>query len=146
DESPILALPTVEVIGTSPLPGIGIDPDKLPNATYSFSAGKLLREGPRELPRAIRDRLGSVTTNDAQNNPFQPDLQYRGFVACPSKASTGSRPGTSPPISRRAGSTTRAGAISRRPGCAGSTPISAPGSPRTAGAKSTCPSPEPITA
>src|SRR4051794_25787869 len=60
DESPVLALPTVEVIGTSPLPGIGIDPDRLPNATYSFSAGELLREGPRELPRAIRDRLGSV--------------------------------------------------------------------------------------
>ena len=28
-------------------------------------------------------RLASVNTNANQNNPFQPDIQYRGFTASP---------------------------------------------------------------
>jgi iron complex outermembrane receptor protein len=79
-----VTLPTVEVIGTSPLLGTGIDRDKVPSATYSFSVPDLLqREGSPDLPDALRDRLGTVTVNEALGNSFQPDLQYRGFVASP---------------------------------------------------------------
>ncbi|MDD9972178.1 MAG: TonB-dependent receptor, partial [Myxococcales bacterium] len=31
----------------------------------------------------LDSRLGSVVLNDVQNNPLQPDLQYRGFTASP---------------------------------------------------------------
>ena len=82
-QPPTVTLPTVEVIGVSPLLGTGIDRDKVPSATYSFSAPDLLRDVSPNLTDALRDRLGSVTLNEAQNNPFQPDLQYRGFVASP---------------------------------------------------------------
>ena len=83
EDAPLLTLPTVEIVATSPLLGIGIDPDKLPSATHGLSARELLLEGPPDLARAMRDRLGAVTISEAQNNPFQPDLQYRGFVASP---------------------------------------------------------------
>jgi iron complex outermembrane receptor protein len=82
-QPPIVTLPTVEVIGISPLLGTGIDRDKVPSATYSFSAPDLQREGSANLTRTLSERLGGVTINETQNNPFQPELQYRGFVASP---------------------------------------------------------------
>lgn len=36
-----------------------------------------------DLPGVLNARLGSVVLNDVQNNPLQPDLQYRGFTASP---------------------------------------------------------------
>ena len=35
----------------------------------------------RSLPELLKTQLASVNLNDVQNNPFQPDLQYRGFTA-----------------------------------------------------------------
>jgi iron complex outermembrane receptor protein len=35
------------------------------------------------LHNALNQRLGSATINDVQNNPLQPDFQYRGFTASP---------------------------------------------------------------
>ena len=31
----------------------------------------------------LRQNFSSISLNDAQNNPMQPDLQYRGFTASP---------------------------------------------------------------
>ena len=41
------------------------------------------RQHPLGLHGALELRLGSVIVNDVQNNPLQPDLQYRGFTASP---------------------------------------------------------------
>ncbi len=35
------------------------------------------------LPELLKAQLQSVNLNDVQNNPFQPDVQYRGFTASP---------------------------------------------------------------
>jgi iron complex outermembrane receptor protein len=37
----------------------------------------------RSLPELLKNQLAGVNLNDVQNNPFQPDLQYRGFTASP---------------------------------------------------------------
>lgn len=37
----------------------------------------------RSLPELLKTQLSGVNLNDVQNNPFQPDLQYRGFTASP---------------------------------------------------------------
>jgi outer membrane receptor protein involved in Fe transport len=76
-------LPTTEVIGTSPLLGSGVDRDKVPSATHSFSPGDLRREGSPQLPQSLERRLGSISFNEAQDNPHQPDVQFRGFTASP---------------------------------------------------------------
>lgn len=79
---PVETLPTVEVIGTSPLPGVGIDRDKLPANVQGPPAPDIAKQGPAPLGTDL-DRLGSVNINANQNNPYQPDIQYRGFEASP---------------------------------------------------------------
>lgn len=81
--SPETTLPTVEVIGTSPLPGVGIDRDKLPSNAATLPAPSTAKQGPAPLATELDERLGSVNINANQDNPFQPDIQYRGFEASP---------------------------------------------------------------
>ncbi len=78
---PSIVLPTVEVVGTSPLPGIGIDRDKVPSNVQTMPTPDVAREGPAALVSGLDRRLGSVNLNDNEDNPYQPDLQYRGFEA-----------------------------------------------------------------
>ncbi len=76
-------LPSVTVIGTSPLPGTGIDIDKVPANVQSLNASDLAREGSPSLTNTLTDRVGSVNVNGVQNDTFQPDILYRGFEASP---------------------------------------------------------------
>jgi iron complex outermembrane recepter protein len=80
---PTTTLPTTEVIATSPLPGTGIDRDKVPSNATSIRAPDTARQGPAGLGTALDERLGSVNINANQDNPYQPDIQYRGFEASP---------------------------------------------------------------
>jgi iron complex outermembrane recepter protein len=80
---PETSLPTVMVIGTSPLPGIGINPDKLPANVQILPAPNVAKEGPAALGTALDQQIGSVNVNANQDNAFQPDIQFRGFEASP---------------------------------------------------------------
>jgi iron complex outermembrane receptor protein len=80
---PRASLPTVEVIGATPLPGTGIDRDKVPANVQSLSASDLAREGSPSLLGSLTDRAGSVNVNSTLGDPFQPDLVFRGFKASP---------------------------------------------------------------
>ncbi|GGF18479.1 membrane protein [Aliidongia dinghuensis] len=73
----------ITVVGTSPLPGTGIDIDKIPGNTQSLSASDLTREGSPSVITALTNQLGSVSINDNLDDPFQPDILYRGFEASP---------------------------------------------------------------
>ena len=73
----------IVVIGVSPLPGTGIDPDTFPADTEILSAGDIAREGQASVIRAIDDTLGGVNINDDLDDPFQPDILYHGFTASP---------------------------------------------------------------
>ncbi len=73
----------IVVVGTTPLPGTGIDPDKLPYTIQTLRASDLTREGTASIITAINDRLGSVNIDDDLNDPFQPDILFRGFEASP---------------------------------------------------------------
>jgi iron complex outermembrane receptor protein len=80
---PPTTLPPVEVIGASPLLGSGIDRDKLPANVRSLGADELRREGSADLTGTLQRRIPSIAINDVQANPFQPDIQFRGFTASP---------------------------------------------------------------
>jgi iron complex outermembrane receptor protein len=73
----------ITVIGNTPLPGSTIDPDKVPSNTQVLSAADVSREGQASLLHALNSNLGSVNINDDLNDPFQPDIIYRGFTASP---------------------------------------------------------------
>jgi iron complex outermembrane recepter protein len=76
-------LPTIEVIGTTPLPGTGIDRDKVPANVQTLTASDLAREGTPSLINGLINQAGSVNTNANLDDPFQPDLLFRGFEASP---------------------------------------------------------------
>jgi outer membrane receptor protein involved in Fe transport len=76
-------LPTVVVVGLSPVPGADVDPDLVPAPVQSASAEDLERTHALDLTEFMKRSLGSVYVNDVQNNPLQPDVSYRGYTASP---------------------------------------------------------------
>jgi len=77
------ALPAIDVIAQTPLPGSAIARDKTPADTQTLSPPDFAGEKSWSLPEALLLRVPGVTLNDVTGNPFQPDLQYRGFTASP---------------------------------------------------------------
>jgi iron complex outermembrane receptor protein len=76
-------LPEVLVIATTPLPGAAIDAEKVPGNVQTVSASELMRGGFASLTRALNSQLASVNIDATMDDPFQPDILYRGFEASP---------------------------------------------------------------
>jgi outer membrane cobalamin receptor len=72
---------TVEVVGTSPLPGLGVDRDALPYSTLLLRRAQLDAMGGDTLVDAMARRWPGVQVNDIQGSPYQGDLTFRGFRA-----------------------------------------------------------------
>lgn len=79
----VTELPQVTVIGTTPLQGSGIDRTKVPANTTIITDQDFTRTGPASLLRGLNENVGGVILDQAQGNPFQPNLLYRGFEASP---------------------------------------------------------------
>ncbi|MCM0045447.1 MAG: TonB-dependent receptor [Burkholderiaceae bacterium] len=73
------ALQEVEVVGTSPLPGIGIEKDKLPYDVQTVTDEQLYRGQSLNLTDYMSRNLLGVNINEVQGSPFQADITYRGF-------------------------------------------------------------------
>ena len=82
-EAPAIALPGVEVIAASPLPGLGIDRDKVPTNARSLPAPDITIQGPTSFTTQLNQSIGSINIEENQGNPFQPDVFYRGFDGSP---------------------------------------------------------------
>ena len=76
-------LEAVEVVGVTPLQGSGVTADKIPANVQTVNADQMKKAQTISLSEYINRYLGSVSVNEAQNNPLQPDIYYRGFVASP---------------------------------------------------------------
>lgn len=76
-------LSPIEVIGTTPLHGVGLPADQIPANVQTAEAEDIARVQALDLSDFMNKTLGSVSINQAQNNPFQPDLKFRGFTASP---------------------------------------------------------------
>ena len=75
-------LQTVTVTATA-IPGTSLDIDKVPGNVQILKASDLSREGSPSLTQALNSNLGSININDDIDDPFQPDILYRGFEASP---------------------------------------------------------------
>ena len=81
---PETVLEPVTVVGAAPLPGTRIDIDKLAGEVQTLSIAGLGRDrAPGVIANLAAGRLASVSLNDEQGGPFQPDFTYRGFAASP---------------------------------------------------------------
>ncbi len=74
---------TEVVIQTTPLPGPGVDLDDVPGNVQVLSAADLSLQGTASLTTALDTTLSSININDDLDDPFQPDILYRGFEASP---------------------------------------------------------------
>ncbi len=83
EEQGAVELETVEVVGVTPLSGNGVPADKIAANVQTVSADQMKKAQTISLSDYINRYLGSVSVNEAQNNPLQPDIYYRGFVASP---------------------------------------------------------------
>ena len=71
------------VVTATAIPGTTIDIDKIPGNVQILATGDLTREGSASLTNALNSNLSSVNINDDLDDPFQPDILYRGFEASP---------------------------------------------------------------
>ena len=79
----VLELPQVEVIGTTPLPGSGVLLRKLPANAQIFTSRELRKQRAGNLSEFLDQNATGVSLNAAQGNPYQADLNFRGFTASP---------------------------------------------------------------
>jgi len=76
-------LPPVEVIATTPVPGTGVPRDQIPANVQTGDAKRLREVQSLNLPDFLSSQIGSVTVNEIQGNPYQLDVNFRGFTASP---------------------------------------------------------------
>ena len=73
----------VIVTGRLPLPALNQVRDEIPAAVKVIDAAGIEKNGGPTLADTLNARLGSVNLNGIQGNPFQPDINVRGFTASP---------------------------------------------------------------
>jgi len=66
-----------------PLPGLGLTKEQIPGNVQSITAKEIKDSHSLSITDLMNKKLQSVTVNDYQGNPFQMDVQYRGFTAGP---------------------------------------------------------------
>ena len=78
-----LEAPTVEVVGTTPIPGLGTPVEQVPSNVQVNTGIHITEQQSLNLPDFMNQSMPSVSVSEVQNNPFQPNVNYRGFEASP---------------------------------------------------------------
>lgn len=73
----------VDVVGTTPLPGVDRSLDEIPAPVQAATERDIEQSGALDLSDFLNRRLSGVYLNEVQGNPVQPDLNYRGYTASP---------------------------------------------------------------
>lgn len=79
-----VSLGKIVVSGTPlPMPGFGVPLAEVPANVQTFGAADIAAQAGSNLPQLLWRNLGSVHLANGQNNPFQPELSFRGFDVSP---------------------------------------------------------------
>ena len=73
----------VDVVGVTPVHGIGLPRTKVPSNVQVFTPGAARVGQAPEIATQLNERAASVQISEAQGGTFQPDLLFRGFSASP---------------------------------------------------------------
>jgi outer membrane receptor protein involved in Fe transport len=71
------------LVYTTPLAGSGIDPDKVPASVNLVDANQIKQTGSLNVTDALRQFVPGVAISEVAGNPFQPNVEFRGFVGSP---------------------------------------------------------------
>ena len=78
-----IALPTVEVVATSPLPGGGENADNIPAMVQTVPAEDFARTNSPSVTDTLQQQVPGAVAIDVNGNDFAQNLRFRGFVASP---------------------------------------------------------------
>lgn len=76
-------LPDIVVIGVTPLSGAARSAAETPAPVQTATAADMARSQSLDLSGFLNRNFASVYINEMQNNPFQPNVSYRGYTASP---------------------------------------------------------------
>jgi outer membrane receptor protein involved in Fe transport len=74
---------SIDVISVTPVPGTDISRDQIPAPVQAATAKDIEASGATDLSEFLNKRFNGVYVNENQANPFQPDVNYRGYEASP---------------------------------------------------------------
>lgn len=80
---PATFLPTIEIVGTTPLYGIGLPIEKVPSNVQTVKGKALEEQRSLTIADFMAQNMTGVNVNETQGNPFQPNVNFRGFTASP---------------------------------------------------------------
>jgi iron complex outermembrane receptor protein len=75
--------PALQVVATTPVPGIGFDRNKVPAMVQTVTSQDFSRTYSPNVVETLQQRIPGVVINNVQGNEFTTDLRYRGFSASP---------------------------------------------------------------
>ena len=73
----------VDVVATTPLAGSGLLVEEIPAPVQTATQRDIEQSGAADLSWFLNQRFNGVSVNEIQGNPFQPDVNYRGYTASP---------------------------------------------------------------
>jgi outer membrane receptor protein involved in Fe transport len=73
----------VDVVATMPLSGVDLLVEQVAAPVQTATREDVEKSGALDLPDFMNRRLHGVHLNEMQGNPFQADLNYRGYTASP---------------------------------------------------------------
>jgi hypothetical protein len=73
----------VEVVATTPLAGTNLAANQVAAPVQTATAKEIESSGGLDLADFLNRRLSGVSVNEMQGNPFQPDVNFRGYTASP---------------------------------------------------------------
>jgi outer membrane receptor protein involved in Fe transport len=76
-------LPQVIIIGTAPLPGLGLPLEQVPDNVQTASSQDIRRQQSLDLTDFLNNNFSGISSTQSQGNPFQADVNYHGFTASP---------------------------------------------------------------
>jgi outer membrane receptor protein involved in Fe transport len=72
-----------DVVAVTPLAGFNVPVAEVPAPVQSVTSQDLQQSGSLDLSDFLNKRLAGVNVNETQENPYQPDVNYRGYTASP---------------------------------------------------------------
>jgi len=73
----------LDVVEATPLAGFDVPASRIPAPVQSVTSEDLQQSGSLDLSDYLNKRLAGVNVNQSQENPYQPDINYRGYTASP---------------------------------------------------------------
>jgi iron complex outermembrane recepter protein len=78
-----IPLEEIQVIGITPNSALGTQINRIPFSVKRGTSDDLENSQSLDISDFMNTAMSSVSINSAQNNPLQPDVQFRGFTASP---------------------------------------------------------------